>query len=65
VPATLLTAIAVPGLFVQGGAIRYDPFTGRVLAGIATVVVAWRSRNVVLSIVAGMAAAWLVAWISG
>ena len=65
VPAALLTAIAVPGLFVQNGALQLNPLSGRVLAGLATVLVAWRSRNVVLSIGAGMAAAWLFAWLAG
>lgn len=59
VPAALLTAIAVPGLIYKGGAPDLSPGNEQLLAGIVAALVAWRTRNVVWTIVCGMAVVWV------
>lgn len=51
-PAAVLSAIALPALFE--GAVPGAPVNPRLLGGLAAILVAWRTRNVLLTIVAGM-----------
>lgn len=55
VPVAVLTAIFVPELALRDGrmvAVAADP---RLLAGLLAVLVAWRTKNVILTILIGMA----------
>ncbi len=56
VPAAVLSAIIVPGLFDRGGAVDFSPRNPQVWAGVLAIAVAWRTRNVLATIAAGMAA---------
>lgn len=56
VPAAVLSAIIVPGLFERGGAMDFSVRNPQIWAGVIAIVVAWFSRNVLLTIAAGMAA---------
>lgn len=56
VPPAVLTAIIFPELFMPGGALDISLGNARLIAGILAALVAWRTRNVVLTILAGMAA---------
>lgn len=58
VPPAVLAAIIFPELIIHGG--RLDPTLGnmRLIAGSLAAVVAWRTRNVLLTIAVGMAALW-------
>ena len=60
VPAAVLSAIILPELLSGGGA--GDPLGGnaRLVAGGLAAAIAWRTRNVPLTIVAGMAALWTI-----
>lgn len=58
VPPAVLSAIVLPELLVRGGRVDPSPQNLRLLAGLAAVLVAWRSRSVLLTIAAGMAALW-------
>jgi branched-subunit amino acid transport protein len=58
VPAAVLAAIVLPGLAMPHGALDLSPANPRLLAGIAAVAVAFRVRNPLASIVAGMAVLW-------
>ena len=60
VPAALLTAIAVPSLIIRGGSVDLSPLNARLLAGIVAAFVAWRTRNVIYTIGAGMLIIWVV-----
>lgn len=53
VPPAVLTAIVFPEVLVRGGTL--DPWNPRLAAAVVAGLMAWRSRNVVLSILAGMA----------
>lgn len=60
VPVAALTALVVPDL-VGGatgwGLLAHNP---RLWAGVVAALVAWRTRNVLLTVVAGMAVLWLL-----
>ena len=54
VPPVVLTAIFVPELIIRDN--HFLPANPRLLAGILATGVAWRTRNVILTIVTGMIA---------
>lgn len=56
VPPAVLSAIVFPELFLRNGHIALEPGDARLLAGLVAIVVAWFSKNTLLTIVAGMAA---------
>jgi branched-subunit amino acid transport protein len=58
VPVAALTAIVVPALLGQQAAFDYAPEAPRLLAGVLAVLVAWRTRNVLLTIIIGMGVLW-------
>jgi branched-subunit amino acid transport protein len=58
VPVAILTAITVPALVLPAGAIDLSPMNARLLAGALAAVVAWRTRNIALTLVVGMGALW-------
>jgi branched-subunit amino acid transport protein len=60
VPPAVLTAIIIPEMFMPQGTLDVSLGNSRLLAGLLAVVVAWRTRNIVLTILAGMAALLLL-----
>lgn len=56
VPAAVLSAIIVPGLFDRAGTMDFSVRNPQIWAGILAIAVAWRTRNVLLTIAAGMVA---------
>jgi branched-subunit amino acid transport protein len=56
VPVAVLTALIVPDLLLQNGNITLSLDNHRLLAGLLAVFIAWRTRNTLLTISAGMAA---------
>ena len=60
VPVAALTAIIAPELFIQNGAIFISPMNLRLIAGAIAVVVAWRTKNTLLTIAVGMLALWVL-----
>ena len=63
VPPAVLTAIIFPELLLPGGTLSISPYNPRLLAGLLAALVAWRTKNVVLTIVVGMAALYLITWV--
>lgn len=63
VPAAALTAIITPELFIRDGAIFLSIENARLIAGVIAILVAWRTRNTLLTIAIGMIALWLLQWI--
>jgi branched-subunit amino acid transport protein len=59
VPVAALTAIVVPALLGQQAAFVYVPEPPRLLAGLLAALVAWRTRNVLLTIIVGMGIVWI------
>ena len=63
VPPSVLTAIVVPELCVRSGEIQLSLTNFRLLAGVLAVLVAWRTRNTLLTILAGMLALVMLEWL--
>lgn len=60
VPAAVLSAIIVPGLVDRGGVMDFSLRNPQIWSGIIAIAVAWRTRSVLLTIAAGMAALLLL-----
>jgi len=54
VPAAVFSAILVPALVLSAGSVHLGLDNPRLLAGILAGAIAWRTRNTLLTIVAGM-----------
>lgn len=60
VPAAVLSAIILPELLLPGGTLDVSLANERLLAGLLAVLIAWRTRNVFLTVILGLAALWLL-----
>lgn len=54
IPPAALAALVAPALLRPDG--HVDPFDPRALAGLLAIVVAWRTRNVIATVVVGLVA---------
>ena len=63
VPPAVLTAIIFPELLMPSGQLDLSLGNARLFAGAAAVLVAWRTRNAVLTIVIGMLVLWVLQWV--
>ena len=59
VPTAVLSAIIFPELLMPGGEFDLSFGNARLISGALAVVVAWRTKNVVLTILAGMIALYI------
>ncbi len=55
VPVAVLSALIAPALFLPAGSLDLAPGNSRLVAGMLAILVAWRTKNVLLTIVVGMA----------
>ena|SRR5437588_10195001 len=60
VPVAVLSAIILPALFLDGSRLNLSLGNARLLAGSMAVVVAWRTKNALLTIVVGMVGLWVL-----
>ena len=60
VPPAVLSAIVAPELLIRSGQMDVSLTNFRLLAGIVAVLVAWRTKNTLLTILAGMLALLLL-----
>ncbi len=60
VPPAVLAALLFPEVLLRNGALDMSLHNLRLLAALLAVLVAWRTRNTLLTIAAGMAALWLL-----
>ena len=58
VPPAVLTAIIFPELLMHNGGLDISIGNFRLLAGIVATLVAWRTKNVLLTVLAGMVVLW-------
>jgi branched-subunit amino acid transport protein len=65
VPPAVLMAIIVPELVLPSGQLDLSLGNVRLLAGVLAAVVAWTSKSVILTVVVGMAALWLLTALLG
>jgi branched-subunit amino acid transport protein len=64
VPPAVLSAVVLPELVRTNGTLNLSPANPRLLAGLLAAAVAWRTRNVLLTILAGMLALWALQWLA-
>ncbi len=60
VPIAVFSAIIIPALALPAGRLALAWPDARFFAGLVAILVAWRTKNVVLTISAGMVALWLL-----
>lgn len=58
VPAAVFSAIIAQEVFIQNGAINLSFHNERILAALAATLIAWRTKNVLLTLAVGMATLW-------
>lgn len=56
VPPAVLSAIIFPELFYRAGTLDISPGNTRLLAGVVAILVAWFSKNTLVTILVGMMA---------
>lgn len=54
VPVTVLSALILPDMLLSRGTIALGLSNFRLLAGLLALIVAWRTKNVLLTLLAGM-----------
>jgi branched-subunit amino acid transport protein len=65
VPPAVLTAIIFPELLVSNGSLAFTFGNARLFAGVLAIIVAWRTKSAVITILVGMGALWLFQWLLG
>ncbi len=65
VPPAVLTAIIFPQVLMPQGSLFVAVDNLRLWAAVVAVLVAWRTRSVLLTIAAGMAGLYLLSWLAG
>jgi branched-subunit amino acid transport protein len=65
VPPAVLSAIIAPELLMPGGEFNLSLGNVRLLAGVIAMLVAWRTKNVILTIAVGMIALWVFSALVG
>ena len=60
VPPAVLSAIIAPELLMSSGQVNLSLGNARLIAGVLATVVAWRTKNVLLTIAVGMIALWVI-----
>jgi branched-subunit amino acid transport protein len=64
VPPAVLSAIIFPELFLRNGILDVSFANHRLLAGLVSVLVAWFSKNILITIIAGIVALFLLQFFS-
>lgn len=59
VPPAVLSAIIFPELLLNNGQLQIAANNARLVAGTVAILVAWRTKNVLLTIAVGMIVLWL------
>ena len=59
IPPAVLTAIIVPAIFMPHGVLALSYTNAYLVAGIIAALTAWRTNNLLLTIVVGMGSFWL------
>lgn len=60
VPPAVLSAIIAPEMLMPNGMLDVSLGNGRLLAGLVAILVAWKTKNVLLTIIVGMLVLWLL-----
>ncbi len=60
VPPAVLSAIIFPELLLIGGSLDISTGNSRLLAGVLAMLVAWRTKSVLLTVGVGMVILWIL-----
>ena len=60
VPASVLSALVVPQILTRDHSLLISFANPQLLAGVVAAVVAWRTKNVLLTILSGMIVLWVL-----
>jgi branched-subunit amino acid transport protein len=63
IPTAVLTAIVVPAVLMPAGELEVSLANAYLVAGVVSALIAWRTRNLLLTIVAGMTFFLLWRWL--
>ena len=61
----MLAAIIVPAVLLQDGEMQTSYTNAPLIASLVAIVVAWRTKNLLLTIIIGMGTLWLWRWLVG
>lgn len=61
VPAAVLSALVAPAVIYSEGAL--EPLSFKVLAALVASLIAWRTRNILFTVLVGMGSLWLLRWL--
>lgn len=62
IPPAVFSAIVFPELFLRGGSLYLTFDNHRLLAGLIAVLVAWITKNTLITIIAGVIALFVLQW---
>jgi len=65
VPVAAFTALVVPAILTPQGRLDLSFDNHHAWAGLICALVAWRTRHTLATVVAGLAAFWLLRWVVG
>jgi branched-subunit amino acid transport protein len=64
VPPAVLSAIVAPALFMPDNTLDLSLSNYHLMAGTVAILVAWRTKSTLLTIIAGMATLLILMWVS-
>jgi branched-subunit amino acid transport protein len=65
IPAAVLTALIIPALAQNQGVVQLSWQNPRLIAGLLAIAVAYKTKNVLLTLAVGMAVLWVLQTILG
>jgi len=63
VPPAVLSALIFPAIVIKDEIIWISPQNPRLIAGIIAIIIAWKTKKLLLTIAIGMALFWLISFI--
>ncbi len=64
VPASVLAAIVWPAVFAPHKEMNFSPSNLQIYAAVVAAAVAWKTRNILATLAAGMGVLWFLQWIT-
>jgi len=65
VPPAVLSAIVAPALLMPDNTLDVSLGNNQLIAGVVAILVAWRTKNTLLTIIAGMITLLVLLWVVG
>lgn len=65
VPVTIFPALVAPMFFLTDGQLDITIYNPKLISGLVAFVIAWRTKNLLLTLLLGMAVLWGGQWVLG